>query len=202
MQPEGSLPCSQQPATRSVPYESQIIPWYNLQICFFNLHFNIILLSTSSLISSGFPTFPSKPKPLNIFLSYILCRFVFQMFYCGDQRGNVALLTFILSGMHLASSASLIIKATRAPSNKTGSKPVNCVDLQVNGASKCSVCIHSQDGCCRWPWNFWMDRYWQDNSGARKNTWIRSWPTDLISYSYFLLRLTCVFRCKHSVSTC
>jgi hypothetical protein len=31
-----------------------------------------------------------------------------------------------------------------------------------------------------------MDRYWQDNSGARNNTRIRSWPTDFISYSYFL----------------
>lgn len=102
-----------------------------------------------SLFSLGFPTFPSKPKPLNIFLSHILCRFVFQVFYCDDQRGNAALLTFILSGMHLASSASFIIKATRAPSNKTGSKPVNCVDLQVNGASKCSVRIHFKDGCCR-----------------------------------------------------
>lgn len=100
----------------------------------FKLHFNIIHLSTYNLFPSGSVMFPSKPKPLKVSITYILCRFVFQMFYCDDQRGNTALLRFILSGMHLASSASFIIKATRAPSNKTGSKPVNCVDLQVNGA--------------------------------------------------------------------
>jgi hypothetical protein len=60
VEPDGSLPHSQQPAL--VPVLNQIKPVHTLPYCFLNIHFNIILqtapLSSKWSFSSGFPTKP------------------------------------------------------------------------------------------------------------------------------------------------
>jgi len=87
MEPEVSLPCSQQPETE----ES------SLQTCItINIHFNIILpsksMSTKCSILSGFPTktcvpFPSPPFLLTVLL-YISEQFLAASAKCNDNQDS------------------------------------------------------------------------------------------------------------------
>jgi hypothetical protein len=54
MEPEGSIPCSQQPATFPYPQLDQSSPW--LPILFLKIHLNITIPSTPM----------SSPKPMRI----------------------------------------------------------------------------------------------------------------------------------------